>query len=71
MKKNFLTVVLIIVGIIILLFIRTQYSDHNLKRTVSACMYAEKKIPNHMMQKKLGNIVKKKLRKVLKLRIKI
>ena len=68
MKKNFLNVVLIIVGIIILLFIRTQYSDHNLKRTVSACMYAEKKNSKSFDAEETRKHCEEKIKKSVKIK---
>ena len=68
MKKNFLTVVLIIVGIIILLFIRTKYSDHNLKRTVSACMYAQKQISKSFDAEEARKHCEEKIKKNVKIK---
>ena len=41
MKNKILTVIKVIVGIIILLLFRNIYSDHNLKKTISACIVAQ------------------------------
>ena len=43
MSNNFKMIALIIFGIIILFVFNDQYKSHNLKKTVSACMLAQKK----------------------------
>ena len=42
MKKKISTVVFIIVAIIVLFLVRTKFSDYNLKKTVQACIMAQK-----------------------------
>ena len=37
MKKNILLVIFIIIGIIVI----SKFSDHNLKKTISACIVAQ------------------------------
>ena len=41
MKNKILTVISVIVGIIILFLARYIYSDHNLKKTIAACILAQ------------------------------
>ena len=41
MKNKILTIISIIVVIIILFLARTIYSDHNLKKIISACILAQ------------------------------
>ena len=41
MKNKILTIILVIVVIIILFLARTIYSDHNLKKIISACILAQ------------------------------
>ena len=42
MKNKILTIISVIVGIIILFLVRNIYSDYNLKKTVGACILAQK-----------------------------
>ena len=42
MKKKTLNFILLIVGIILLLFARVNYSEYNTNRSISACLVAEK-----------------------------
>ena len=46
MKNKILTVIKVIVGIIILLLFRNIYSDHNLKKTIGACVLAQTQTSN-------------------------
>ena len=46
MKNKILTIISVIVVIIILFLARTIYSDHNLKKTVAACVLAQKQTSN-------------------------
>ena len=46
MKKNFLMIIIIIFGIIILFLARTIYSDHNLKKIIGACILAQTQTSN-------------------------
>tara|TARA_B110000014_G_C19501563_1_gene270905 strand:+ start:129 stop:338 length:210 start_codon:yes stop_codon:yes gene_type:complete len=41
MKNKIITITFIVVAIIVLLFVRDKYSDHNLKKTVMACIVAQ------------------------------
>jgi len=42
MKKNILLAILVTFGIVLLVLLRTTFGDYNLKRTVSACIVAQK-----------------------------
>ena len=42
MKNNFKMIALIILGIVVLIIFQTKYSDHNLNKTISACIVAQK-----------------------------
>ena len=46
MKNKILTIISIIVVIIILFLTRTIYSDHNLKKIISACILAQTQSSN-------------------------
>ena len=42
MKNNLKMIALIILGIVVLIIFQTKYSDHNLNKTISACIVAQK-----------------------------
>ena len=42
MNNNLKMVALIIFGVIVLYLFQTKYSDHNLNKTISACIVAQK-----------------------------
>ena len=42
MKNNFKMIALIILGIVVLIIFQTKYSDHNLNKTISVCIVAQK-----------------------------
>ena len=42
MNNNLKMVALIIIGVIVLYLFQTKYSDHNLNKTISACVVAQK-----------------------------
>jgi len=42
MNNNLKMVALIIFGVIVLYIFQTKYSDHNLNKTISACIVAQK-----------------------------
>ena len=42
MKNNLKVIALIILGIVVLIIFQTKYSDHNLNKTISACIVAQK-----------------------------
>ena len=47
MKKN-LTIILFIICIIVLYFTRAHYSDYSLKKSIAACVIAQKKVSKNM-----------------------
>tara|TARA_Y100000590_G_C15376680_1_gene884717 strand:+ start:375 stop:581 length:207 start_codon:yes stop_codon:yes gene_type:complete len=66
MKKKITTIILIIVGILVLFFIRSNYSDHNLKRTVEACMLATKQTSNDFNKEEARKYCEKQIKKNIK-----
>ena len=42
MKSKTKNIILLIVGIVFLLVSRTMFKEHNLKKTISACIVAQK-----------------------------
>ena len=63
MKNKILTVISIIFGIIILFLVRNIYSDHNLKKTVAACVLAQKQISNSFNIEETKQFCADKIRK--------
>ena len=66
MKNKIITIILIIVGIAILLFLRTNYSDHNLKRTVQACMLAQKQTSKNFNKHEAKKYCEEEIKKNIK-----
>ena len=50
MKNKILTVISIIFVIIILYLVRNIYSEHNLKKTIGACILVQKQTSNLSME---------------------
>ena len=63
MKNKILTVVSVIVGIIILFLFRNIYSDHNIKKTVGACVLAQKQTSNSFNIEEAKQFCEDKIRK--------
>ena len=63
MKNKILTVISIIFGIIILFLVRNIYSDHNLKKTVAACVMAQKQTSNSFNIEEAKKFCEDKIRK--------
>ena len=63
MKNKISTVISVIVAIIILLLFRNIYSDHNLKKTVAACVLAKKQISNSFNIEEAKQFCEDKIRK--------
>jgi len=63
MKNRIISIVLIIVGLIALFLIRTGYSDYNLKKAVSACVFANKKTSKSFDLKKAKKFCEEEIKK--------
>ena len=63
MKDKILTVISVMAVIIILFLIRNIYSDHNLKKTVAACVLAQKQTSNSFNIEEAKQICVDKIRK--------
>ena len=63
MKNKILTVISVIVGIIILILFRNIYSDHNLKKTVAACVLAKKQTSSSFNIEETKQFCEDKIRK--------
>ena len=66
MKNKIITFGLLIVCIIILMLIRTNYSDHTLKKTISACVLAQKQTSKSFDLKQSKKFCEEKIKKSLK-----
>jgi len=58
-KKIILFVIFIVIG----MFIISKYSDHNLNRTVAACMLAQQQTSESFNAKKAKKFCKEKIKK--------
>ena len=65
MKKKILTVVFIIVAIIVLFLVRTKFSDYNLKKTVQACIVAQKQTSKSFNKEQATKHCNEKIKKKL------
>jgi len=63
MKNKILTIISVIVGIIILFLARNIYSDYNLKKTVGACILAQKQTSNSINIEEAKQICTDKIKK--------
>ena len=63
MKKNFFNIVIIIAIIAAIFLARTMFSDHNLKRTISACIVAQKQTAETFDPKKAKEFCEKSVKK--------
>jgi hypothetical protein len=68
MNNNLKMAVLIIFGVIVLYIFQIKYSDHNLKRTVSACMYAQKKVSKSFDAEETRKHCEEKIKKSVKIK---
>ena len=63
MKKKILNIALIIGIIVAVLLLGTMFSDYNLKKTVSACIVAQKQTSKSFDLKKAKKICEEDIRK--------
>ena len=43
MKKNILKLIIILIGIILIYFAKTNFTEYNLEKSISACVVAQKR----------------------------
>ncbi len=43
MKKNILKLIFILIGIILIYFAKTNFTEYNLEKSISACVLAQKR----------------------------
>ena len=63
MKKKIFNIVIIIAIIGAIFLARTMFSDHNLKRTISACIVAQKQTAETFDPKKAKEFCEKSVKK--------
>ncbi len=63
MKNKIKTILFIIISIIALWYVRNQYSDYNISKTISACIVAQKQTSEKFDPKKAKEYCEKKINK--------
>ena len=66
MNSNLKMAALIIFGIIVLYIFQIKYSDHNLNKTISACIVANKQTSKAFDLKQAKKFCEEKIKKSLK-----
>ena len=66
MNNNLKTAALIIFGVIVLYIFQTKYSDHNLNKTISACVVAQKQTSKSFDLKQAKKFCEEEIKKSLK-----
>ena len=63
MKNKTKNIILLIVGIVFLLIASTMFKEHNLKKTISACIVAEKQTSESFDPEKAKKMCEKRMKK--------
>jgi len=63
MKSKTKNIILLIVGIVFLLITKTMFKEHNLKKTISACIVAERQTSESFDPKKAKKMCEKRMQK--------
>ena len=63
MKNKTKNIILLIVGIIFLLVTRTMFKEHNIKKTISACIVAQKQTSESFDPVKAKKMCEKRIQK--------
>ena len=63
MKNKTKNIILLIVGIVFLLVTKTMFKEHNLKKTISACIVAQKQTSESFDPEKAKKICEKRIQK--------
>ena len=66
MNNNLKMATLIIFGVIVLYIFQTKYSDHNLNKTISACVVAQKQTSKSFDLKQSKKFCEEEIKKSLK-----
>ena len=63
MKKNFLKLVFILVAIILIYFLKTNFAEYNTEKSISACILGEKRTSKSFDLKKAKKYCEEEIRK--------
>ena len=63
MKNKILKFIFILVGIFVIYFLRTNFSEYNLKKTISACILAQKQTSKSFNLQKAEKFCEEKIGK--------
>ena len=63
MNNKTKNIILLIVGIVFLLVTKTMFKEHNLKKTISACIVAQKQTSESFDPKKAKEMCEKVIKK--------
>ena len=63
MKSKTKNIILLIVGIVFLLVTKTMFKEHNLKKTISACIVAQKQTSESFDPEKAKKMCEKRMQK--------
>jgi len=63
MKNKILKLILILFVILVIYFLRTNFSEYNLKKTISACVLAQKSTSESFDLEKATKYCEEKIRK--------
>ena len=66
MKNNLKMLALVIFGVIVLYIFSTKYSEHNLNKTISACVVAQKQTSKSFDLKQAKKFCEEEIKKSLK-----
>ena len=66
MNNNLKMIALIIFGVIFLYLFQTKYSDHNLNKTISACVVAQKQTSKSFNLQQAKKYCEKEIKKSIK-----
>ena len=66
MNNNLKMIALIIFGVIVLYIFQIKYSDHNLNKTISACVVAQKQTSTSFDLKQAKKFCEEEIKKSLK-----
>ena len=66
MNNNLRMIALIIFGVIVLYIFQTKYSEHNLNKTISACIVAQKQTSELFDLKKSKKFCEEEIKKTIK-----
>jgi len=66
MNNNLKMAAFIIFGVIVLYIFQTKYSDHNLNKTISACVVAQKQTSTSFDLKQAKKFCEEEIKKSLK-----